>query len=322
MQPLSGDLSVEDGEYVVHLSNIIPKRRSPSTLWLFGFPVAIIMVLYYSSAGSRSSINTRSQTSLKKLKSSETEALELSVTVANDYGDYMSNMFPYPFLEGALLLEPYTQTTFTIEGFNDGCAYEWSILGELEEDFGKGGITTTDTFVSKVDGPARYRLSIQESCPLPVVESDGGIAVNSTAASEWRSYTSVIWCKYVRRELSSLTDSDRNEFLAAFHTLWTVNTVDGRALYGDRYKSLQYLATIHNDGGGNPVCDEFHGDVGFVNNHVYLGMYLEQSLQLVNPKVALHYMDYSMYFDSEQFDERTSTELSLVNWTTFNHIRY
>jgi hypothetical protein len=62
--------------------------------------------------------------------------------------------------------------------------------------------------------------------------------------------------------------------LDAFSTLWKVNTVDGVELYGAEYKSLYYFASIHNDGGGNGACDEFHGDQGFVNNHMMLGVSL------------------------------------------------
>jgi hypothetical protein len=58
---------------------------------------------------------------------------------------------------------------------------------------------------------------------------------------------------------------------------------------------------VHNDAGGNPICDEYHGNAGFINNHIFLGAYLEQSLHLVNPRVALHYMEYPKYFSSDAF---------------------
>jgi hypothetical protein len=119
-----------------------------------------------------------------------------------------------------------------------------------------------------------------------------------------RSLDKSVWVKYVRRELSTLTDADREAFLNAFSTLWTVNTVDGQTLYGDLYKDVYYFATIHNDAGGNSVCDEFHGDQGFVNNHMMLGAYLEQSLQLVDPSTCLHYMEYTSYFESDSFAAR------------------
>ena len=40
--------------------------------------------------------------------------------------------------------------------------------------------------------------------------------------------------------------------------------MDGIELYGSRYKSLFYLASIHNDGGSNSVCDQFHGGQGIL----------------------------------------------------------
>jgi hypothetical protein len=100
--------------------------------------------------------------------------------------------------------------------------------------------------------------------------------------------------------------------LDALVTLWQVNTVDGMKLYGSKYKSLHYFASIHNDGGANSVCDEFHGGAGFANNHLMLGNYLEQSLQLVDPGVCLHYMDYSMYFEKHAFTQRKFAVLEFV----------
>ena len=73
---------------------------------------------------------------------------------------------------------------------------------------------------------------------------------------------------------------------------------------------------IHNDAAGNGVCDEFHGGLGFVSNHVYLSSFLEQSLQLVNPRVALHYMDYSKYFESDAFQQdHLSNTMDGGRWT-------
>ena len=72
---------------------------------------------------------------------------------------------------------------------------------------------------------------------------------------------------------------------------------------------------VHNDGGGNGICDEFHAGIGFINNHLYLGMYLEQSLRLVNPRVSLHYMEYSKYFSSNEFQTHVSNQLDGGSWT-------
>ena len=94
------------------------------------------------------------------------------------------------------------------------------------------------------------------------------------------------------------------------------------AKYGERFKSLHYFAALHNDGGGNSVCDEFHGGVGFLNNHMYLSAYLEQSMQLVNPKVCLHYIEYTQYFESDGFKKHLTNELDGGGWTELLSSKY
>eukprot|EP01034_Spumella_vulgaris_P023523 gene23523-29747_t len=121
--------------------------------------------------------------------------------------------------------------------------------------------------------------------------------------------------KYVRRDITTLTDADREEFLDALRTLWDVDTLTGQKLYGEKYKSLYHFATIHSDGEANTVCDEFGGDAGYLNNHQLLAAYLEQSLQLVNPRVALHYWEYSRDFSSSAFAAHVSNQLDGGAWT-------
>jgi len=44
-----------------------------------------------------------------------------------------------------------------------------------------------------------------------------------------RTLHTSIWVKYVRREISTLTDTDREEFLNALHVLWDVSSKKGSA---------------------------------------------------------------------------------------------
>jgi hypothetical protein len=282
-------LEEEGGEVHSNFDSLIENEKQTGYTYSLAAASAIIgaivttSLIVYAGVG-RSATFFRSSTSL----SSDT----LTVTVANEYGNYMDNLFSYPFLDDSLLAEPYRVTTYTVTNAGDSCTYSWALTATS---FSQSGSTTDGVFRATAGAAGKYSLSISESC------TDG------TA----RSLDQDVYVKYIRRELTSLNEADRIEFLDAFHTLWEVNTVDGQARYGDRYKSLYYLATIHNDAGSNPVCDEFHGDSGFVNNHMMLSSYLEQSLQLVNPRVALHYMDYSKYFESDDFKNRKFLEPSL-----------
>ena len=110
-----------------------------------------------------------------------------------------------------------------------------------------------------------------------------------------------LYVKYVRRELFTLTDADRELFLNTMHTLWTVSTTEGQKLYGDEYRSIHYFTQIHVDGPAFPECDLFHEGPGFVVNHVYLDYYMQQSMQRVNPAAVLHYLDYVKFFESDEF---------------------
>jgi hypothetical protein len=47
--------------------------------------------------------------------------------------------------------------------------------------------------------------------------------------STMRTLHTSIWVKYVRREISTLTDTDREEFLNALHVLWDVSSKKGSA---------------------------------------------------------------------------------------------
>lgn len=214
------------------------------------------------------------------------------VSVSNEYGELdLSAMLPYEFLTDSFLIEPYKETTITIGGLYNNCNYNWSFIKFGVNSVNASDIISTDQKLNvTLISPGAYNFTILEKC---------GEAMNSH-----RQLNMKVWVKYVRRELSMLNDFDREEFLDAFHVLWNVSTTQGKVLYGDRYKSVKYFATLHNDGGGNAACDEFHGGLGFLNNHMYLSAYLEQSLQLVNPKVALNYLDYSKYFESAAYANR------------------
>jgi hypothetical protein len=212
----------------------------------------------------------------------------LSITVSNEYGTSSSDKYPYSFLKDSLFAETYKNNQFKVNNAVEGCSYDYSIASERDETFSYQGTAVDGAFYFEPKTPGQYSLTVNELC---------GDSITKTVSSS-------VWSKYVRRELTSLTDADREEFLDTFATLWKVNTVDGQKLYGEKYKSVHYFAVVHNDAGGSPACDEFHGDSGFMSNHVMLTAHLEQSLRAINPKVSLHYMEYYKYFSFGDYDSR------------------
>ena len=194
----------------------------------------------------------------------------LKVMSENEYG--MVNQWLYPFLnkDGTVLVEPYKNTTLHLLDVK-GTHARWKLQGD---DIGE---TTDDHHLDFVfEATGAYDL---------VVEVDQG---------EFKLEAQV-YCKYVRREVRTLSDTDRERFLDAAHTLWEVTTLEGREKlgYGDDYYDINYLTVIHNDLAGNPYCDFLHGGLNFLGGHVALGNMFEKSMQQVDPSVSLAYWDYN-----------------------------
>ena len=224
----------------------------------------------------------------------------LVLSVTNCYGKTKSSTsLKYPFLDGNnQLFEPYKEHTVRVHNIDSSYSYSYSLLNSDGDEAASGTMDIATYsgksiayFTSALEEVGQYDLTVTE------------YSVVSTEKTVQQEITAAVHCKYIRREITSLNEDDREEFLDALYSLWSTNTVDGQELYGDRYKSLYYLATVHMDAGANPVCDEFHSQSGgFLNNHVMLNQFLEQSLQLVNPRVALHYLEYPKYF-TEDYDD-------------------
>lgn len=89
--------------------------------------------------------------------------------------------------------------------------------------------------------------------------------------------------KFVRREIRSLTDVDREKFFNAVHILARVPTEVGQKMYGAEYKSKDYFNRVHLYYGGTADCDHWHQGAGFVTSHVTLTLEYEKAIQSVFP---------------------------------------
>jgi hypothetical protein len=241
--PVSADeecCSIDSPDDVSTKSSHDPKKRLGAAtvitaLLLAGVAVfGVVAVSYQRGGGSAAK---------KDIGSFSTALLDIEISVSNEYGTYMDNMFDYPFLREAMLMEPYKETTFRIENHGYECTYTWMLIND--DGFEASGDNTDGVFTATAKSPGKYELTIAMSCDETSKKIEWDIEVSKT-----------VWVKYIRRELATLHDADRNAFLDAYHTLWQVNTVEGQRLYGDKYKSLFYFASIHVDAGSHLVCDE------------------------------------------------------------------
>jgi len=270
--------------------DIKSKKQSNYQIFLFiGFIVLIFVTYVYNT----------SKNSLNYHNTASNSPSTLTYIVSTSYGVHDNERFPYPWLTDALLIENYKENTFTLVNPTSNCIYNYDINGITDSSFNLADTSSDGSFKFQPTTTGEYQLNVNELC-------------NS---QKTKSLSKTLYSKYVRREITALSDEDREDFLDAFATLWTVKTPEGKELYGDSYKSLYHFAIVHNDAGGNPICDEFHTGSGFINNHMYLGSYLEQVMRLVNPKVSLHYMEYGAYFSSDNYAKHQANQLDGGSWS-------
>jgi phage-related protein len=119
-------------------------------------------------------------------------------------------------------------------------------------------------------------------------------------------------CKYVRREIRTLTDDDREAFFSALETVYNTEQADGEKLYGTKFASIKELVKNHLDGAGRMECDHWHDDAGILTHHVAYTLQMEQSLQSVNPSVSIPYWDHTI--DAETYDDYRDSPIFDDDW--------
>jgi len=178
---------------------------------------------------------------------------------------------PIQYTPWQYLAEPFREATLAIrEAFSEGDSnpdrYVWEIDGEK-----KTGSTVSHTFTSL-----------------------GKKTIKVTDTETDKSFVTQVMVKYVRREIRTLTDEDRNEFLDALETIYRLPTEQGKKLYGEDFKGMDYFLKEHLLGAGQKDCDHWHDDAGIMTHHIGYTLEVEQSMQLVNPRVAMPYWDYTI----------------------------
>jgi hypothetical protein len=117
-------------------------------------------------------------------------------------------------------------------------------------------------------------------------EGDGAFQVMSQTAQ--------VHVKYVRREMHSIDDEDRESLFAAWKVLLETDDTTGVSTYGDDFMSHLRLSAEHNNLAGDKGCDHLHDGMGFIPGHLSVTRLLEASLQSVDSSVAFPYWEYTI----------------------------
>ena len=242
-----------------------------------GFPpVASILPWSGGDGGAYLSSDARSNPDIPTLSTDQ-----LRLTATNEYGVFDA---PYPWLQdgtGSQLVEPFKLTTLTASGPfvdqypPDDLSFNWLIEKyEGDQSSHKPYIDVT------LKRSGNYDIRVQ--------------VMNKHTNQILAVYSTRLMCRYVKREIRTLTIPDRERLLDAMAALWQYNQEDGFAKFGDRFTSIHTFVAAHSMASNDIMCDQFHEGTGFLTHHLALTNSFEASIRAVDPSVTLPYWDFTI----------------------------
>ena len=204
----------------------------------------------------------------------------------------------YSFLsEDVLILEPHRETLVEVETSGetaDVASFKWSMKDTAKVTF-EDAVSANDAALGSISGSR-----VSATCTSPGVTTaviDAYDADDALIASTTRR----VRCLYVKRELRTLSRSDREAFLDAMHAIWaTPNTTLGRVKYptseeGYIFTGIDTYVRVHADmASGSVLCDKWHEGTGFLTHHLAMGISFESALRCVDPRVTMPYWDFTI----------------------------
>lgn len=195
------------------------------------------------------------------------------------------------------IVEPESLTHFRVTNAIEGCAYSWNITrrdGDGRSVFVGDGSSIQARF-SGVNG--HYRVTVAERAA-----SGSGF---STCARSYLSDTVVT--KYVRREIRTLSDADREAYFSALEAVFTLSLEEGQAKHGDKFISHSHLVALHNS-----LMYVYHDNLDFLTSHPAFQMKVDGALRAVDPGVQTPYWDFLQ--DHDLGTEWTTSPIYNKDW--------
>ena len=173
---------------------------------------------------------------------------------------------------------------------------------------------TGSTATSATGSAATSATGSTSSSGVSVTANTIPTALSPTTISVGAEYSQsfTIAVKYVRREIRSLTDDERNNFFDALHLLYTVDSATGKAKYGDKFNTAEYFVYKHLTGAGTTDCDHWHDGAGLTTHHMAFTLEIEQSLQAIDPSLSMPYWEYGM--DTYLYDTWEDSPIFDADW--------
>lgn len=161
----------------------------------------------------------------------------LAVTATNEYGEYDRVALALYGLE--MVVEPHRETTLAANGTvsSANSIFIWRVkeaddsgvpldsVGPVLAMAGGDEVTVTLTKPGGV-----YSLSVEQHDRNGTLLSRADVRIS---------------CKYVRREIRALNDADREEFLDAMETYFTMPTEEGMSKFGETFFNYEQITVLH-----------------------------------------------------------------------------
>jgi hypothetical protein len=248
---------------------------------------------------------------------------DFQLTVTNDDYDMPKSLSVYGF---DLVAEPYRTTKVTV---NNALSEDSTFLFTLSDAEGTeiaSSMGTSFEFTVEKGGVTMY-LEIDElsqealdtsSLDSEVVGKGTKYQAPMDKYSVVRSGTFAVPCKYVRREIRNLGDSDLTKFLDAVKIMYSTDLKEGVDTYGPDFTNYEAITLKHmsyNFGSG--MCTPFHDGDSFYTAHAAFSYEFEKSMQTIDPSLAVPYWDYFM--DAELYGTDWLEKSPIYSDTMFSH---
>ena len=120
-------------------------------------------------------------------------------------------------------------------------------------------------------------------------------------------------CKYVRREIRDLVTDDRERFLSALEVAHRMPYDEGQATFGGKYMDAIGLTRKHLARMTLDRCTPWHNGKVFFTAHAAFTLEMEQSLQTIDPTIAMPYWDYTIDAEVRAKEGGRTRRRSLIN---------
>ena len=297
----------DDSESERNFEHVLPASRIAgsssvkivSLLSILASSVVIFFVLFGNGHDSR-----------HERKISRLDSTEYTINIEVEspgYGSLSStSLLPWDAIAEPAKNQTLYVSSFQIEGI-DMDLEDFDVSWNINDEYYYSGSTVN----MKIDEVGVYSGTVELS-PITTGSARRKTLRTDIYMSKIYSYDFTLAVKYVRREIRSLSDDDRNKFLDALQIMYTVDGDTGREKYGSKYIDASEAVYKHLNGAGRTDCDHWHDGAGLIVHHMAYTLQVEQSLQTIDSSISMPYWEYGM--DTYLYDSWMDSPIFDADW--------